>query len=109
MAEKVMRMSDNEPHSAPTNATAGAQKNAATRGEALSKSDLDCMEPRFGRSFENVRLHTDSKAQRQATELGAKAFTHGSDISFAPGSSPNDKKLLAHELTHVAQQDQRSP
>jgi Domain of unknown function (DUF4157) len=109
MAETVMRMSDNDAHSVPTASTTGAQTAASSGGQPLSKSDRDFMEPRFGRSFGNVRLHTDGEAQRQATELGAKAFTHGSDISFGPGSGPDDKKLMAHELTHVAQQDQRSP
>lgn len=106
MAEKVMRMSNEEAGHAPS---APASGNGGGSGRPLSKADRDFMEPRFGRSFENVRLHTDSEAQRQATGLNAKAFTHGSDISFGPGSGPDDKKLLAHELTHVAQQDQRSP
>jgi peptidoglycan hydrolase-like protein with peptidoglycan-binding domain len=106
MSEKVMRMGDD--------AASGASSASQTEpgpgaggggGQALSKADRDFMEPRFGRSFENVRLHTDSEAQRQATGVGAKAFTSGSDISFGPGSGPDDKKLLAHELTHVAQQD----
>ena len=74
-------------------------------GQPLAKADRDEMEPRFGRSFEDVKLHTDNEAQQQATGVGAKAFTSGSDISFGPGSGPEDKKLLAHELSHVAQQD----
>src|SRR5688572_9126548 len=113
VAEKVMRASDEEagekggekggeaaagPSPAPTGAAAGSG------GQPLSKADRDFMEPRIGRSFDNVRLHTDRKAQDEATSIGAKAFTQGSDISFGPNSGPEDKKLLAHELTHVAQQ-----
>jgi hypothetical protein len=41
-------------------------------------------------------------------ELGAQAFTHGSDIFFNQGKyqpeSPPGKHLLAHELVHVVQQ-----
>ena len=109
MAETVMRMTDDEAGASPTGAGAASPTPATTGssgggGQPLSKADRDFMEPRFGRSFENVRLHTDREAQEQATGIGAKAFTAGSDISFGPGSGPGDKKLLAHELTHVAQQ-----
>jgi hypothetical protein len=41
--------------------------------------------------------------------LGARAFTHGNDIYFNSGEyrpqSNNGKHLLAHELTHVVQQN----
>ncbi len=40
-------------------------------------------------------------------ELGAQAFTHGSDIFFGAGrynpSSSDVKQVLAHELTHLVQ------
>lgn len=105
MSEEVMRMSDEDARAAspvPAPESAGV---SGSGGQPLSKSDREFMEPRFGRSFENVKLHTDNQAQKEATGIGAKAFTKGSDISFGPGSGPDDKKLLAHELTHVAQQD----
>jgi peptidoglycan hydrolase-like protein with peptidoglycan-binding domain len=108
VAEKVMRMS--EPDAGATSSAAPATGSPAGAaggggGQPLSKGDREFMEPRFGRSFEDVRLHTDNQAQQQATGLGAKAVTSGSDISFGAGSGPEDKKLLAHELTHVAQQE----
>jgi hypothetical protein len=37
-------------------------------------------------------------------ELGAQAFTHGSDVYFGAGKSPGNNQLTAHELTHVVQQ-----
>jgi hypothetical protein len=37
-------------------------------------------------------------------ELGAQAFTHGSDIYYGAGKSPSKDDLTAHELTHVVQQ-----
>jgi hypothetical protein len=37
-------------------------------------------------------------------ELGAQAFTYGSDIYFGAGKSPGNNELTAHELTHVIQQ-----
>lgn len=65
-------------------------------------------EGRFGADFRRVRLHTDPHAALAAQALQARAFTRGEDIYFAPGqgpgASPEAKKLLAHELTHVVQQ-----
>ena len=59
-------------------------------------------------NFSDVRIHTDSRAVGMNKELGAKAFTHGSDIYFNQGNydpgSSKGKHLLAHELTHVIQQ-----
>lgn len=58
--------------------------------------------------FSGVNIHTDSKAIQMNRQLGARAFTHGSDIYFNRGefnpSFSSGKHLLAHELTHVMQQ-----
>lgn len=68
----------------------------------------DFMESRFGLDFAEVRIHTDSHAEHTAQELGALAYTVGPDIFFAAGQyrpeSHEGRRLLAHELTHVAQQ-----
>ena len=64
-------------------------------------------EKRFGVSFADVHVHTDNAAGQRAGALGAKAFTKGRDIYFAPGYyRPNSQVGLgsAHELTHVVQQ-----
>ncbi|TQE39015.1 DUF4157 domain-containing protein [Streptomyces ipomoeae] len=61
------------------------------------------MEGRFGGAdFSDVRVHTDTVAQRSATEIGARAYTSGSHVVLGPGGT--DKHTLAHELTHVLQQ-----
>ncbi|MFE3578633.1 eCIS core domain-containing protein [Streptomyces vinaceus] len=62
------------------------------------------MESRLGADFSDVRLHTDSVAQRSAAELGARAYTSGSHVVIGQGGA--DKHTLAHELTHVIQQRQ---
>jgi hypothetical protein len=74
------------------------------------------LEPQFRRRFETdlgldlgpVRVHTHPAASASARALGAKAYTIGSDIAFAPGAyqpaSGSGRELLAHELAHVAQQ-----
>lgn len=71
-------------------------------GRNLNASERADMEPRFGRDFSNVRVHTNAP---EADAMGARAFTVGNDIGFARGESPEENPaLLAHELTHVAQQ-----
>lgn len=66
-------------------------------------------ESRMGQDFSDVRIHTDAKAADAAQAIQAKAFTLGNDIVFNAGQySPDNqegKKLLAHELTHVVQQN----
>lgn len=55
------------------------------------------MEPRFGADFSGVRVHTDSAAVQMNRELGAQAFTHGSDIYYGSGKSPAKNDLVAHQ------------
>ncbi|MGK7957434.1 MAG: DUF4157 domain-containing protein [Crocosphaera sp.] len=78
------------------------------RGSSLDENTQNEMESSIGANFDNVRLHTGSEAVQLNQDLGAKAFTHGSDIYFNQGQyNPNSsegKHLLAHELTHTVQQ-----
>ena len=63
------------------------------------------MEDSFGTDFSSVRVHPESS---KALEVGALAYTQGTDIHFAPGQFKPDtsagQQLLGHELTHVIQQ-----
>jgi hypothetical protein len=66
------------------------------------------MESRFGMDFSEVRVHTGEAASRGAAAIQSKAFTLGRDIVFGSNEfAPNTvhgRRLLAHELAHVAQQ-----
>lgn len=77
-------------------------------GSPLDASTRSDMEGRFGQSFSDVRVHTDSQASRSAESVGANAYTVGSDIVFRSGqfdtASATGQRTLAHELTHVVQQ-----
>lgn len=76
-------------------------------GHSMPSGLQSMMENGFGRDFSQVRLHTDSKAAEMSSSINAKAFTLGNDIYFNRGQySPNTtegQRLVAHELTHVAQ------
>ena len=78
-------------------------------GQPLSNSTREFFEPRFGTNFNQVRLHMDPQAAEIAKFVNAKAFTTGNEVVFGAGQySPetsNGKRLLAHELTHVVQQN----
>ncbi len=74
------------------------------RGSALPSSIQRTMEAQIGHEFGNVRVKTDAEAADLCQRLGARAFTHGSDIWLGHGESVNDVRLMAHELTHVVQQ-----
>lgn len=82
-----------------------AEVPAKSKGKPLDKPTRTVMEEAFGTSFSNVRVHTGKEAAEACKALGAKAFTHGSNIYFA--GSRADTELLAHELTHVVQQKGR--
>ena len=83
------------------------------RGAPLQPELRSYFEPRFGHDFGGVRVHADAEAGRAARELGARAFTYGRDIVFAPGElqpgSERGRMLLAHELTHTVQQGAAPP
>lgn len=78
-------------------------------GQMLDRSVRSQMESAFGVDFTGVRVHTDSEANSLNHTLGARAFTIGRDIFFSHGEyrpeSSGGLELLAHELTHVVQQD----
>jgi hypothetical protein len=67
---------------------------------------------KLGRSFKDVRIHTDESADKLSRTISARAFTIGKDIFFkngvfAPGSGAG-RETIMHELTHVVQQGGRS-
>ena len=77
-------------------------------GEPLPDHLRAFLEPRFGRSFADVRVHTGPDAAGLAREANARAFTVDRHIVFGDGEyRPNvqqGQRLIAHELTHVLQQ-----
>ena len=101
------RVSDtqNDTNSAPTL----VQEVLRSSGQPLDQSTRDYMESRFGSDFTKVRIHNDRTAHQSAKLLNAHAYTAGQNVVFGiKAFSPTTNKgrrLLAHELTHVIQQN----
>jgi hypothetical protein len=78
-------------------------------GQSLPNHISASLGQAIGADFSNVRVHTDSKADMLSRTLQARAFTTGQDIFFRQGeyapASLQGQGLLAHELTHVTQQN----
>ena len=78
-------------------------------GRPLDGATRGYMESRFGHDFSAVRVHDGPDAARSADALQANAYTVGSDLYFGLGAfapeTVGGAHLLAHELTHVVQQD----
>src|SRR5262249_35234535 len=99
-----------ERHAASGGMTSFASIVSPASGSPLAPGVRRRVEPALGMDLANVRVHTDTGANRTAAVLGAKAFTHGNHIWMGAGQSPDDVELMAHESTHVLQQrSQRTP
>jgi hypothetical protein len=63
----------------------------------------------MGADFSGVKVHTDTQSDQLNQSIQARAFTTKQDIFFRKGaydpSSPGGQELIAHELTHVMQQN----
>ena len=82
------------------------------KGNALPSEAKHFFSARMGYDFSQVRIHTDGSAAESAKDVRAKAYAIGRHIVFNEGQydtqSITGKKLLAHELTHVIQQNASS-
>jgi hypothetical protein len=88
---------------------AAAAVAAARAGPArrLDHGDAGVLASRLGIDAGRVRVHDGTEADRAARSVGARAFALGEDLVFARGEyrpdTPDGRRLLAHELAHVAQ------
>ncbi len=120
LANRVMRMPGSTSGETPIQpslsaasdgAPAPASVNATLQspGQPLDAGTRNYFEPRFGADFSAVRVHHNAEAARSAQDIGARAYTAGQDLVFAPGAyapaSDSGRQLIAHELTHVLQQN----
>jgi hypothetical protein len=105
IAARRRALNDGQPSGDPE----AVQKAVGSPGRPLDSGTRGLMESRFGQDFAGVRVHTGAEAAAGAKALNAEAFTVGQDIVFAdsafePGTE-RGQQLMAHELTHVVQQE----
>src|SRR6185369_6185148 len=121
-AKKIVRMRETPSPTPPKEAARSTIQRAESRpapvpsstqvsipgGSPLPTAIRNVMEPRFGASFSNVRIHTGESAAQQSAALNANAFTVGENIFFGRDKfqpqSESGTQLIAHELTHTIQQ-----
>ncbi len=88
--------------------TAGRINQARGHGQSLDSATQEQMGAAIGQDFSGVQVHTSRESDELNQQVGAKAFTTGQDIFFKEGAydpgSSGGQELIAHELTHVAQQ-----
>ena len=81
----------------------------ANPGRLLEPMLRQDMKQRFGYDFSRVRVHSDAAAEQSARDVNADAYTVGNHIVFGSGrfapAKVEGRRLLAHELTHVVQQE----
>lgn len=94
--------------SAPANFE-GEINRAKGGGQPLAPDLQQKMGNAMGADFSGVKIHTDSQSDKLNRSIQAKAFTTGQDVFFRQGTynpgSTSGQELIAHELTHVMQQN----
>jgi len=97
-----------EPQTAP----ASVDRVLAGSGRPMESALRQDMEQRFGHDFSQVRVHSGGGAEQSARDVDAKAYTSGHNIVFGEGgfspATQEGRRLIAHELTHVVQQERGS-
>ncbi len=111
VVERLQASSESEAEEESLEGTVQGLQQQKGSGHPIEGETQKEMEQSLGYDLGQVRLHTDGVAHKAAEDLGAKAFTMGTDIFFNQKdggnlSSSEGKGLLAHELTHVVQQSQ---
>ncbi len=105
---KVQRLTSTSTNHSGT-VPKSVENTLAMSGSPLSNDLQQNMGQRFGYDFSSVRIHNNESAARSARDVNANAYTVGTDIVFDRGQympqTTQGKRLLAHELTHVIQQD----
>jgi len=97
-----------EQSDSAVSAPASVDQVLSESGAPLERGVRREMEQRFGHDFSQVRVHAGRSAEESARDVDANAYTVGQHVVFGAGrfssSTHEGQRLLAHELTHVVQQ-----
>lgn len=111
--EKKPELQRKENGGAPAFAPPCVQNVLSSPGQPLDPAARAFMEPRFGHDFSQVRVHTGADAAESARAVNALAYTWDRHVVFGAAQHNPDsnmgRHLLAHELTHVVQQQSANP
>ena len=109
MKPMVQRQAETEMAAAPD--LEASINQARGGGQGMADNIRQPMEQAFGADFSGVKVHTDGQSDQLNRSIQARAFTTGQDVFFRQGEynpgSRGGQELLAHELTHVVQQNGR--
>ena len=108
MKPGIQRMATGEATEVETSIETDIQR-ARGKGHPLAENVRVPMEQAFGADFSGVKVHTDSQSHQLNQSIQARAFTTRQDVFFRQGEynpgSRSGQELIAHELTHVVQQN----
>ncbi|MEQ1675992.1 MAG: DUF4157 domain-containing protein [Chitinophagaceae bacterium] len=118
--EKVMKMEDKKEDEKIQKKEAGSPATSGKtvsnyigslngKGQSLPAQSNHFFSSKMGYDFSGVKVHTDKEAAESAKAINAKAYTIGNNVVFNEGQynteSIEGRKLMAHELMHVVQQN----
>jgi outer membrane protein OmpA-like peptidoglycan-associated protein len=100
-------------HEGPAVAPSIVHEALGTPGQPLEARTAGFMASRLNHDFSRVRVHADAQAAASALAVRANAYTAGLHVVFGPDryrpGTPAGDELIAHELTHVLQQQNQMP
>jgi hypothetical protein len=105
----MIRLTPTPPTSAGLAAPVAELMRASGPGGPVPAAVHRLVGDRLGTDLSAVRVHQDEPATMAADLLEVRAFTVGTHIFLGPGERPTDLPLMAHELTHVVQQQAAAP
>lgn len=108
VSPRIQRISSRSRHS-PETVPVSVDRVLSGSGRPLEPTFRQDMERRFGYDFSHVRVHSGVAAERSVRDVNANAYTVRNNIVFGSGqyepSTHEGRRLIAHELTHVIQQE----
>jgi len=106
--QRVLAQRSGDGSFALDDATASRIRAMRGGGQSLERNVEKSLGKSMNADFSGVKVHTSSEADQVSRDLGARAFTTGSDVFFREGvynpHTSGGQKTIAHELTHVVQQ-----
>lgn len=101
----IRRLEASTPEAAPADVAASVRAAESLPGRPMQSPMRARLERGLGADLGHVRVHDGPEARQSAASLGARAYARGADIYLGAGESEHDTRLMAHEATHVVQQD----